>query len=87
MSVTNPMQIGGAQLAAGKYQIRWTGLGPVARVEIALNKKQVVLLTARIVILGNRPVTDEVVPRTNADGTVSLGSLQFAGETFALFFD
>jgi type IV secretion system protein VirB10 len=87
ISVTSAMLAGGARLVAGKYQVRWTGLGPTAQVEIVLNKKQVVQMRARVVILGIRPATDEVVPRTNADGTISLGSLQFAGETFALFFD
>ena len=87
ITVSSAMQVGGAQLAAGKYQIRWTGLGPRAPVEIVLNKKQVIQTNARVVILGIRPSADEVVPRTNADGTTSLGSLQFAGETFALFFD
>ena len=87
IKVPSAMQVGGAQLAPGKYQIHWTGLGPTAPVEIVLNKKQVIQTNARVVILGIKPSADEVIPRTNADGTVSLGSLEFAGETFALFFD
>lgn len=87
IALTKALQIGSAQLAAGKHQIRWTGLGPTAPVEIVLNKKQVIQTNARVVILGIRPSADGVVPRTNADGTISLGSLEFAGETFALFFD
>lgn len=87
ITVTSAVQVGGAQLAPGKYQIRWTGLGPTAPLEIVLNRKQVIQTNARVVILGIRPSADEVVPRTNADGTISLGSLEFAGETFALFFD
>jgi len=39
-------------------------------------------MRARVVILGIRPATDEVVPRTNATEPFA-GSLQFAGETFA----
>jgi hypothetical protein len=87
VTLTNPLQIGGTQLAAGKYQIRWTGLGPAARVEILQNKKQVVVAAARVVILGKKSLADAAVPRTNADGSVSLESLQFAAEAFALFFD
>jgi hypothetical protein len=87
IALTTPMQIGGVALAVGTYHIRWMGLGPAAQVEIVQNKKQVVLAPARVVILGKKPLADAAVLRTNADGSTSLGSLQFAGETFALFFD
>jgi len=87
IALTTPMQIGGVALAVGTYQIRWMGLGPAAQVEIVQNKKQVVLAPVRVVILGKKPLADAAVLRTNADGSISLGSLQFAGETFALFFD
>ena len=81
------MQVRGVTLAAGIYQIRWSGLGPTAHVEFVQNKKPIVQAPARIVILGKAPLANEEVPRTNGDGSVSLGSLLFAGETFALFFD
>jgi hypothetical protein len=87
IALTTPMQVGGVPLAAGIYQIRWSGLGPTAQVEIVQNKKQLVQAPARIVILGKAPLANGVAPCTNADGSISLGSLQFAGETFALFFD
>jgi len=85
--LTTPMQVRGVTLAAGIYQIRWSGLGPTAQVEFVQNKKPIVQAPARIVILGKAPLANEEVPRTNGDGSVSLGSLLFAGETFALFFD
>ncbi len=87
IALTGPVQVGGVSLAAGIYQIRWSGLGPAAQVEIAQNKKQLVQTQGRIVILGKAPLANEVTPRTNADGSLALRSLQFAGETFALFFD
>jgi hypothetical protein len=87
ITLASPMQLGGAQLSAGRIQIRWTGLGPTAEVQIEQNKKQVAKLPARVVILATKSLADEAAPRTNADGSISLGSLQFAGETFALFFD
>jgi hypothetical protein len=87
IALTSPMQVAGVPLAPGIYQIRWSGLGPTAQVEIVQNKKQLVQAPARIVILGKAPLANEAAPRTNADGTISLGSLQFAEETFALFFD
>jgi hypothetical protein len=87
VTLTSPMQVGGTQVPAGKYQIRWTGLGPLARVEILQNKKAVAQAASRVVILARKSAADAAVPRTNPDGTVSLGSLQFAAEAFALFFD
>jgi hypothetical protein len=87
VTLPSPMQIGGTPLAAGKYQIRWTGLGPLARVEILQNKKMVAQAASRVVILRRKSAADAAVPRTNADGSVSLDSLEFAAETFALFFD
>jgi hypothetical protein len=87
IELTSPIQVGGVLLAPGIYQIRWSGLGPTALVEIVQNKKQIAQAPARIVILGKAPLANEVMPRASADGTISLGSLLFAGETFALFFD
>jgi hypothetical protein len=81
------MQVRGVTLAAGIYQIRWSGLGPTTQVEIMQSKKQVAQALARIVILGKASPADKAAPRANTDGTLALGSLQFAGETFALFFD
>jgi hypothetical protein len=62
-------------------------MGPTALVEILLNKKLVVQAPARVVLLGQRPAADQISPRRNADGSVSLASLQFGGEAFALVFD
>jgi hypothetical protein len=87
VTLANPMQVGGTLLSAGQYQIRWTGFGPVVRVEILQNKKLVAVAAPRVVILRKKSAADAAVPRTNADGSVSLESLEFAAETFALFFD
>ena len=74
-------------LSPGKYQFRWRGIGPTAQVEVILDKKQIAQVQARVVILGSKPSSDEIYSRNNPDGSVSLASLQFAGEDFALFFD
>lgn len=88
-TVTLPaaMKVGGTLLTAGTYELRWTGEGPTAQVEILENKKPIGQAAARIVILGTKSPADHTVQRTNADGSVALESMQFAGETFALFFD
>lgn len=87
ITLTSPTQLGGTSLSAGKYQLRWSGLGPTAQIQIQQNKKPAAQVNARIVILSNKAPADEVAPRKNADGTMALGLLQFAGESFALIFD
>jgi len=87
LTLENPLLLGGSKLAAGKYQIRWSGLGPTAQVDFLLNKKQVAQAQARIIILGEKSLADQIVPHANSDGSISLSSLQFAGEGFELVFD
>ena len=43
-------------------------------------------MQARVVALGKKAPTTASVPHTNSDGSVSLESLQFAGQTFELRF-
>jgi hypothetical protein len=85
--LASSLQIGPVPLPAGKYQARWTGLGPMAEVDILQNKKLVVRALARVVILERKSAKDESLPRPNADGSVKLGSLQFTGESFELIFE
>jgi hypothetical protein len=87
ITLTSPMQLGGVLLSPGKYQLRWSGLGPTAQIQFLQNKKPAAQVNARIVILSNKPPADESAPRRNADGTISLALLEFAGESFALIFD
>jgi hypothetical protein len=87
ITLTSPMQLGGTLLSPGKYQLRWSGLGPTALIQFLQNKKPAAQANARIVILSNKPPADEAAPRRNADGTISLALLDFAGESFALIFD
>ena len=85
--ITDPVRLAKMQLAAGTYQVTWKGLGPTAQVDILQNGKQVVRAKARVVTLDKKSSADDSAKRSNADGSTSLASLEFAGETFALFFD
>jgi hypothetical protein len=87
VALTSAIQLAGVTLVPGKYEVRWSGMGPTTEVEILSNKKLLVQAPARVVLLGQRPAADEITPRTSADGSVSLASLQFGGEAFALVFD
>jgi hypothetical protein len=87
LTLNRPVQVTGKELAAGKYEVIWTGLGPTAQVDIFQKGKPMVHARARVVTLDKKIPTDATSERTNADGSVSLASVQFAGEIFELFFD
>jgi len=78
--------VGGRQLPAGAYQAVWEGLGPATQVRIERKDKVAATVQARVVALGKKAPTTASVPHTNSDGSVSLESLQFAGQTFELRF-
>ena len=80
-------QVSGKQLSAGSYQVSWRGLAPSAQVEILQNGNVVATVPARVVLLNRRSPADEPSMHTNSDGSVSLRSLRFAGQSFALYFD
>jgi hypothetical protein len=87
LTLNRSVQVSGKELAAGKYEVTWTGLGPTAQVDIFQKGKPIVHARARVVTLDRKIPTDATSQRTNADGSVSLASLQFAGDSFELFFD
>ena len=85
--IAAPVQLAGTTLAAGTYQASWQGMGPTAQVDILQNGKVILRATARVLQLNSSPTANEPGTRTNADGTVSLRSLRFAGQTLALYFE
>ena len=79
--------VGGRELARGTYDATWEGLGPAAEVWILRKGKAVATAQAHVTALGRTAPNTGYAPRTNADGSVSLDSIQFAGRTFGLRFD
>jgi hypothetical protein len=86
-TLSGSVRVGGQALAHGKYDATWEGLGPTAEVRILRKGKAVATAQAQVTALGHAAPDTEYVPSTNADGSVSLGSIQFAGRTFGLLFD
>ncbi len=81
------VQVYGKPLAAGSYQVTWKGLGPSADVDILQNGNVVVSVPARVVLLNRKSPADTPGTHSNSDGSISLRSLRFAGQSFALYFD
>ena len=82
-----PVQIAGTPLAAGSYELAWKGLGAPVQVTFAQKGKFVASVRARVVWLNRKPSADVPQMATQPDGSISLLSVRFAGETFALYFD
>jgi hypothetical protein len=93
--ISTPVQLFSKQLPAGNYQVSWEGSAPSTQgitrvgtqVEILQNGNVVVSVRARLVLLNRKSPADTPGTRTNSDGSISLRSLRFAGQSFALYFD
>ena len=86
-TLSGAVRVGGQELARGTYAATWEGLGPAAEVRILRKGKMVATVQAQVTALGRTAPNTEYAPRTNADGSVSLKSVQFAGRNFGLRFD
>jgi len=85
--IASPLRISAIALAAGSYQVAWNGSGPLAAAEILQNGNTMARVPARVVLLSGESPADAVGTRPNADGSLVLQSLRFAGEKLALYFD
>lgn len=82
-----PLRVAGKELPQGSYQAKWIESGPTGEVKILQKGKVVLSVQARMKMLEARPSQGWVSTRTNADNTLSLASLEFASQMFALFFE
>lgn len=78
--------IGGREFSPGDYEASWTGIAPSVRVLIAASTGTVVQVPAQLVILRGTSPANTTSLRTNPDGSRSVDSIRFAGQTFALYF-
>jgi hypothetical protein len=82
-------RVDGTPLPAGRYEASWRGLDPaeLVQVQIFASGGSTVSTRARVVLLDRKAAADQAMTRTNADGSVSLDSVRFAGQSFALYFE
>jgi hypothetical protein len=84
--IKSPVLAAGSQLARGTYEAVWTGLGPIAQVNILQHGQPIASLAATVVPV-KAPREGEISLRYNPDGSSSIQLLQFQGRTFALRFN
>ena len=85
--IVSPIRVSNTLLAPGSYQFAWNGSGPSAQVEVIENGNSVARVPARVVLLNAASRSDAIGTSPNADGSLSLQSLRFAGEKLALYFN
>jgi hypothetical protein len=78
------VNIGGQQVKAGDYSIKWEGNGPNVELSILKGSKVVATTPARLVDLNQSPGRDTAVTKTAPDGSRQLSQIQIAGKKFAI---
>ena len=85
--IKDELTVSGTKLSPGNYELTWIGTDTAVQVDLQRNGKTIVRTSARIAALPERSAVDKTLTRTNPDGSLSLASLEFAGEDFAVIFD
>jgi hypothetical protein len=83
LQIREKVEVNGQQLAAGEYQLRWTGSGSDVEVSFMQGKKEVVKTTAKVVSLNETSNFDSAVV-DHANGKAATSQVRFAGKKFAL---
>jgi hypothetical protein len=76
-------EVGGQQLAAGEYQLRWDGSGSNVEVTFMQGKKEVAKTSARLVNLDKASDNDAAVV-DHSGGKAIVTEVRFAGKKYAL---
>jgi len=85
--VTDELVVSGKKLLPGVYEVAWLGTDAAVQVELQHVGKTIVRVPARIFVLPENSAADKTSTRANPDGSVTIASLEFAGESFAVVFD
>jgi len=79
--------IGGTQLGAGAYKLKWDGDGPAVQLNILKGNKVVASARARIVNIDHPFEHNESVVNQNGNGGRSLGEIRLSGKKYVLAID
>jgi hypothetical protein len=88
VTLSKPAVLNGKQLAAGGYQIKVAGAGPVADVTFLRGKTEIVTAKATLKDLDHKAPFDAVVTKAmDGSGVPSITEIEFQGKRQALVFD
>jgi hypothetical protein len=83
VQVSEPFQVNGQTLAAGKYQLQWDGTGPNVEVSFLQGKKEVAKAPAKLVELGTAASNDSAAIN-HEDGKATISEVRFYGKKYVL---
>ena len=84
LQVSDPVTVGGKQLAAGEYTVKWEGTGPNVELNILRGHNVVATVPARMIELDRKPEGNSSVTTVNGDGRKALHEIRFSGKKYAL---
>ena len=87
LELNNPASIGGKQLAAGDYKLKWDGEGPTVQLNILQGNKVVATTRARVVNVDHPAEHNESVVSQDPKGSRSVGEIRLAGRKYVLAID
>jgi hypothetical protein len=86
VTITDPVQIGSAQLEPGHYKVAWEGAGPTVQVQFLRNGKQVASSDARLVSQNQKSPYDDVVTAKTSTNASALKEIDFHNQKESLVF-
>jgi hypothetical protein len=86
LSFRTPVQLNGAEMKPGFYEVQWVSHSPEATVTFKRNGQVVATAAGKWVERDAKSPADSVVYSNNADGTHTLKELRFGGSKQALVF-
>jgi hypothetical protein len=84
LELSDPVTVGGHQLAPGEYQIKWEGAGPNIDLNILSKGKVVATVPAHVVPQDRAGANDTYRTSKGGDGSLSLTEIHFAGKKYSL---
>jgi hypothetical protein len=84
LNIGQTVTVGGKQLAAGKYQLEWTGSGSDVEVTISDGKETIAKVPAQIIPLQKAQASSGYGTSTDAAGNAALTEIFFGGKKYEL---
>ncbi|HYK39463.1 MAG TPA: hypothetical protein VEU98_05525 [Candidatus Eremiobacteraceae bacterium] len=83
VKIYEDVKVNGKTLAAGKYDLEWTGTGDSAQLSILKGKETVATVPAKIVATKSAPASTGYSTKGEADGSKALTSVFVAGKKYS----
>ena len=87
VEIPDSVQVGGAQLKPGNYQVEWQGTGPEVQVNFVRDGKAVATVPGTLKTNDAHVTQDEIVTDTTSSNTQTLKEIDFSRNKESLVFE